>query len=195
MKTQRLVETKLFQELFEDLKAKTHIEGVIELLDRVNFRFISEAALVRYGVKLPQDEKVKHFQWKTRVLHYAASPDKDLYDTRMLIAIKFMGKQQEKVYIWYREKMEFIGAPYQLVATLTRPWLKSEAMNIKAKKVLMTFPESMTIEERKRWRYIKKKVDRGTNIHDIPYKDSSLYEKNLATIKMLNEGKGFYFND
>lgn len=171
-----------YKEIFVAIKQKEHIEDIIEYLDNLNFRFLSGQLIEELAHKIPgnptNDIDIS-YQWMVRVLRYAKDPANDKFDFSMLVGIKFLGKKSNKVIVFYNGKLK---------ATLTRKWLKGDVINLKKKKIPMVFPDYMTIEERKKWRYVRRKVELNK---PIGQKEQKFYDRYKLDIKNLNEGKGF----
>lgn len=177
-----------YQNIAEELKKKEFIEDIIDYLDEINFRFISHQLIEDMGIdlKIPKDPTevssmydITKYQPMVRVLKYAKDPANDKFDTTMIVFIKFIGKPSERVIIMYNGKLKL---------RLKRPWKKSGAVNMKKKKIPMVFPDYMTIDERKRWRHVRRKVETQKPIGD---KDQKFYDRYFTAIKDINEGKGF----
>jgi hypothetical protein len=171
-----------YQEIFQAIKAKEYIEDIIEYLTEINFRFISQQFMEERSAGDPQVwPKDFNYQWMVRVLRYAKDPANDKFDFTLLVGIKFMGKQSDKIYIMFNGEKK---------AVLLRKWRKdNSAINMKKKKVAMKFPDFMTIEERKHWRHIRRKVELKRNIGT---KDQKFYDRYITDIKNINDANGNY---
>lgn len=167
-----------YKEIFNDIKGKTHIEDVIEYLDKINFRFASPQLLEDRGIQI-EGEAPKGYQPMLRVMRYAKDPANDKFDSTMIVWISIMGKPKDKVIVYYKGEMK---------KAIAMTWKKASNINLKEKKIPMLFPEFMTIEERKHWRYIRRKVELS---RPIANKDQKFYDRYKPDIKNLNEGKGF----
>lgn len=168
-----------YKEVFQAIKAKTHIEDIIEYLNEINFRFISGQLIA----EMVEDKRLQadilkdinpEYQYMVRVLRFAKDPANDKFDFTLMIGIKFVGAVSEKVPVIFNGNLK---------ATLRRPWKNAGAVNMKKKKLPMVFPDFMTIEERKRWRYIRRKVELKRTVSE---KENKFYERYRLDIKNLN---------
>jgi hypothetical protein len=179
-----------YQEVYKAIKTKLFIEDIMEYLDEINFRFIS-GHLLKEVSSIPEEERPKKFrlgfkfpkrkeyQWMVRVLKYGKKPKNDQFDFTLLIGIKWIGKKKKSILIYYKGVQR---------AKLVRDWRQKDNLNMKKKKVPMKFPDIMTIDERKRWRSIRRRVEMERNINE---KDQKFHDRFLGDIRKVNEGKGF----
>lgn len=174
-----------YQEIYQAIKAKEHIEDIVDYLEEINFRFLSGQLIMDVPEKSVNDYRTKvgvlkpDFQYMVRVLKYAKDPVNDKFDFSLMVGVKFIGKPSEIVHIVYQGEEK---------AKLKRAWKKEGAVNMKKKKIPMVFPDYMTIEERKKWRYIRRKVE---NTREVSPKEQKFYDRYKLDIKNINEGKGF----
>lgn len=168
-----------YKEIFNDIKAKEHIEKIIEYLESLNFRwvtyqFLQEANTDGKFPKLAENPAYPRYQWLVRMLRQAKDPGNDRYDWTMMIGIKFVGPTADKVYIIYKGEKK---------AILTRSWETGKNLNMKKKKIPLIFPQYMTIEERKRWRYMHRKVKLGKTLGT---RDDIFYKRYLPEVENLD---------
>lgn len=163
-----------FRELYGKCKELPNVEAIIDYLNEVNFRFVSDQHIQDYGFEFQKPDEVKEFQMMTKVLRYAKDPANDRFDFSMMIYIKFIGKQSEEIFFYQNGKKK---------ASLHKPWATSKA-NMKEKKIPMVFPEYMDIEERKEWRAIRRKIENGNSI--IPEKKMKFYQRHAKEIQNMN---------
>lgn len=175
-----------YKEIFNDIKAKEHIEQIIEYLESLNFRwvtyqFLQEANADGKFPKLAENPAYPRYQWLVRMLRQAKDPGNDRYDWSMMIGIKFMpsphkglGEVPDRVFVIYKGENK---------AVLDRSWEKYKSINMKKKKIPLIFPQYMTIEERKRWRYMHRKVKSGKTLGT---RDDIFYKRYLPEVENLD---------
>ena len=166
--------------VYEALKSKQYMEEVIDYLNEINFRFISPQLIEDYNLRLYSDtpaDKLKGYQTMAKVLRYAKDPANDRFDFDMQVYIRFIGKEPSKIaYIYLLGKHK---------ATLVKPWRDSK-VNMKEKKIPMVFPKYMSIEERKDWRAIRRRVEMGASITE---KKQRFHDRHLKEIMNINPTK------
>ncbi len=175
-----------YQEIYQAIKGKEFIEDVIEYLEEINFRFIS-GQLLAEKLESSKDEEIAalqkclrpDFQYSLRVLKFAKDPGNDKFDYTLAVGIKFIGGVSKVVHVIFRGEEK---------AKLQRAWRKEGAVNMKKKKIPMVFPDFMTIEERKKWRYLQRKVETQKPLSP---KEEKFHTRYKLDIKNINEGKGF----
>lgn len=164
-----------YKEVYEGIKRKEYIEAIIEDLEGINFRWVSE----QYLEELPHDKKPtglpKGYQWLVRIYNQAADPQNDKIDFKLMFGIKFMGTKDEKVYVFYKGKRK---------AVLNRRWKKLSNINLKKKKIALIFPSYMSIEDRKKWRYLRRKVENGK---ELGPNDNKFYLRYLPEVQNLDK--------
>lgn len=168
-----------YKEIFNDIKAKHYIEQVIEYLEALNFRWVTYQYLQEANsdgkfIKLAENPAYPKYQWLVRMLRQAKDPGNDRYDWTMMIGIKFVGKFADKIYVIYKGEKR---------AILTLSWEKEKNLNMKKKKIPLIFPQYMTIEERKRWRYMHRKVKMGK---PLGTRDDIFYKRYLPEVENLD---------
>lgn len=172
-----------YKEIYHEVKGKKYMEDVIEYLDKLNFRFVTSQFLKELAEDKLLPEKYKFFleypdyQYAVRVLRYAKNPANDKFDFSLIFGIRFFSKPSKLIYV-YKDG--------ELKVKFKREWKKSGQINLKEKKVPMVFPDYMTIEERKHWRYCNRKVELNK---PISAKEEKFWNRYKTDIKNMNEGK------
>lgn len=174
-----------YQELYNAVKAKEFVEDIIEYLTEANFRFVGKQALLDMAYVKPKGsipELDDTYQWMVKVLRYAKEPKNDKFDFTLYFGIKFLGKnKEEKIMVYFNHEKK---------AVFKRKWQKdNSAINMKKKKTPMSFPEFMTIEERKDWRAARRKVELGRT---LGIKEQKFYDRYFTDIKNINDAKGYH---
>jgi hypothetical protein len=162
--TKRKNTLNAYKELFLEVKKKPTMEKVIEHLDNLDFTWLHTQyfeELTRYGkgeFGYIHDGKYKQMQWLSRKVRTAVNPIHDLYDFRLIFGIDLIRKKSDRVVVFFDGKIKGI---------LTKPWPEKKK-NMKVKKIPLVFPTHMTIEDRKKWRAIHRKIkdDRKVNVAD-----------------------------
>lgn len=167
-----------FQDIYKLCKAAPDMEKVIEILHEHNFRFISDQLLEDHDLKIEVKDDVKLIakthQMMVKVLRYAKDPQNDKFDLDMMVLIQFIAKKPSEMVYFVRKG--------QLKAQFDKPWSKSAA-NMKEKKIAMVFPQYMTIDERKEWRALRRKVENGVTLEG---KKLKLYTRYATEIQNMN---------
>lgn len=164
-----------FKEIYLDIKKKDHIEDIIEYLEAINFRwvnwqFIEELKTV--GKWDGPTTGLARYQWLVRMTRQAKDPQNDKFDFTMMVGINFFA-HTDKVIVLYK---------YKKKAKWTKTWKKEKNLNIKKKKTAMIFPQYMSIEERKQWRYMHRKVSLGKQLGP---RDSQFYTRYKPEIQNI----------
>jgi hypothetical protein len=166
-----------YLEIYNDLKSVENIEKLIEYLYNLDFIFIHINTLTH----LSKEEKYPfnpnflshNYQYLVRRKNKPKNPLEQKYDFLLMIGVDLLRKRHGITFIW-KGKLWRMHSHY---------WDKVE-FNMKQKKKLMRFPFYMTIEQRKRWRYLHNKILKGKTLYDNH--DEHLYYTNLETIKNMN---------
>jgi hypothetical protein len=175
-----------YKQLIEDIKGKQFIEEIVEYLESINFRWVNFQyieeleSMKKFPFELNPDHRKTYekYQWATRMLRQAKDPMNDKFDFTLMIGVRFMGNSNtNKVHILYKGKARG--------SALVKEWKKGKAINMKARKILTTFPSFMTIEERIDWRKMHRKVELG---RELGPRDKAFYERCLPHIKNLKKG-------
>lgn len=166
-----------YREIFESIKKKTHIEQIIEELESINFRWLTTDSIREYpGIKETQAALLPdNYQWLVRFKKMGKNPQDDLYDLQLLVGIRFIGTQEDKVYIFYKGKKK---------ALWKRPWQEEKNINMKKKKIHVVFPSYLSIDDRKKWRGIRRKV---MNKSTVSQSDQKFYDRYLPEIQNLDD--------
>jgi len=167
-----------YKEIYNDVRAKTSMEKVIQLLEGLNFRWVTDQFIeeLQSVGKLDSAELPKGYQWLVLFQHHAQDPVNDRFDFNLMFGIKFIGPKEDKIFVIYRGRKKKV---------LLRPWDTEKNLNMKRKKIPLWFPEYMTIEERKKWRVIHRKV---TNRKPIGPNEDKFYLRYLPEVKNIGAG-------
>lgn len=128
-------------------KYKTQ-EDIVQYLRGFNFRFVNSEYLLNEieplkGQELKLKDKILDYQFMVRMVKEAKDPSKDKYDPQLVIAMKIVGKRQDKFYIYLYGKLK---------NKVELPWKDIKSKNFKKVEQLYTFPEVMEKNERARFR-------------------------------------------
>jgi hypothetical protein len=165
-----------FKEIYLDIKKRENIEDIIEYLESINFRwvnfqFLEELASIgKFDTNL--GNVLKNYQWLVRMTRQAKDPANDKFDFTMMVGINFFS-HKDKVFVVFKNKIK---------AKWVKVWKKEKNLNMKKKKTAMVFPQYMSIEERKQWRYMHRKVILGK---DLGPRESQFYNRYKAEIKNI----------
>lgn len=175
-----------YKQLIEDVKSKTYIEEIMEYLESINFRWINFQyieeleSIKKFPFELNPDLRKTYakYQWATRMLRQAKDPMNDRFDFTLMFGIRFMGNEpSNKIHILYKGQARG--------TLLVREWKKGKAINMKARKILTTFPAFMSIQDRIDWRKLHRKVELGRGLGP---REKAYYERCLPHIKNLKKG-------
>lgn len=163
-------------EVYKTIKSTGSIEKIIEYLQTLNFRFISyqylEDLYTEGLIPMVPNTKDKHFM--VRRYHTAVNPLKDKYDFSMMVAINLFNKTNEvKVYKDFKPKSK-LKAQWTSTAHFKRA---------KEKEKPRSFPQSLSIEDRKTWRKIERKIEGGRK---VPVIEEHFYYRYKQEIEALN---------
>jgi hypothetical protein len=168
-------------EMVQKLKKCKDQDEAIAYLKTLNYRFITTDVLTElktykeeYKDFFNLKEKHEDYQWMVNVVKEAKDPANDKYNFAIMVGIKIIGKKVDKVQI-------YLNGHYS--ETLPCPVAEKSKFNMKEKKKLTVFPQYMTIEERKRWRYFDRKVQ--TN-KPLTKAEDKFYNRWADDIKKLN---------
>lgn len=155
------------------------MEKVISYLEELNYRFVTFQLLEEFESEKKFDfegdrETYREYQWLVKVLKHAADPANDKFDFNLMFGIKFVGKKTDTLFVMFKGVRKVI---------LQRPWLKKDNINIRAKRVTLVFPDYMSIEDRKKWRHLHRKVKNGKTLGPV---DEKMYKRYLPEIKNLD---------
>lgn len=181
-KTAQKLETMLSEkEPLKDLlktainKCKTQ-EKLFEFLHEYGFTFLT-SDILEHVDKQMFNLKEKHvkYQFLVRMVKQAKDPKNDKYDYRLVFGMKIVGKKVDrvKVYLWGKYDK-----------TIEIPWADRNDINFKKVVKLLSFPDWMDYDERKRWRAEHRKWE--NNVAKNPdYIPSIFYTKRKPYIKGL----------
>lgn len=137
-----------YQEIIQDIRKKTHQEDVVKYLQDLDFEFINYSTLKQY---IDIGEEYKYFQFLVRLR--GDNPLK--IDTKLIVYIKIMGDHINLYYIDRHFK------DFSKLEKVDCPWRVGKIINMKKKKILTKFPDSLDIEERKVWRKFDERHQKG----------------------------------
>lgn len=144
-----------YKEIIQDVKSKGTVEEVIKYLETLNFRFVTS----QFIEELESLDKVKvtfakswhkKYQFMTRLARIAKDPMNDKYDFNLMFGIKLIGGKKSKILIY--KKGEYKGL-------IKINWENESDTNFKERKQPTIFPSFMSIEDRKKWRVIHRKIE------------------------------------
>ena len=132
------------QKLITEIEKKVDMEKVIGMLSMLQYRFVSSEFIETLNSKLEWKKKShKRYQWMVRLDHIDPDPTKDIYNTDMMVGIRFFDTRAPFILIYKEGRM---------LDTIKMPWSINETKNHKKKKVPLTFPDIMSIQDRINWR-------------------------------------------
>lgn len=154
MKTDNTFYTKIIS----NLNRFATQDKVIEYLRQFQFVF------VEMNVFFEQNPKFKFMPKDTKnsLMMRELKPGK--WDSRMIVTFKLWGKRSPRMGIYLNKKY---------VTRINKHWKDEQDINFKKLTIRLKFPDAMPdYEERKKWRYEDKKVQKDPN-----YKPSAFYKQ------------------
>lgn len=168
-----------YDQIIKMVDVALNMEDAIAKLEEINFRWVTQQFLE----ELPKDKqpfdvsKLKNeWQWLVRFERQAKDPQNDKFDFNLMFGIKFIGDVKDKILVKQKDKKSYI---------IDKEWKKRSSANMKRKKIPLIFPSYMTIEERKDWRYLRRKVELN---RELSKKERAFYERCLPDVQNLDMG-------
>lgn len=152
-KTNNTYYTKIIQQL----PRFATMEKILEFLRQFNFAFVEMDTFEELHKDYPFHAKDR----KASIMLRELKPG--VWDIRMLVCIKLWGKRSSRVAI-------YLNGEYN--SRLEKHWKDKEDFNFKKLDIKLKFPDGLTYEERKKWRYEDKKVQAKPN-----YQPSAWYNE------------------
>lgn len=143
-----------------------------DLLDKLKERgyCLQDWEVVEKAIKFKIPEKYQGIPYAVKRISFDSSkPENDKYEYSLILGIDYYGKRRQTIPVFLRG--EKLGVK-------KLPWPESHR-NFKEKKAGVSFPAYMTIEERKDWRAIHRKIMNGR-------KPTDFYLEHVQAIKDLN---------
>lgn len=168
-------------EMIEKIEKLKDQDKVTLYLKERDYRFITfqvlEELMKERKVEIDFDPGIKNeeFQYLVRMIKEAKNPINDKYDFSLLIGIKIIGKPRTKILVYKNGKY---------LSTLPIPPAEIPEINMKEKKKLTVFPQYMTIDERKKWRYYHKKFTENKELNPGELK---FYQRWAEDVRKLNK--------
>lgn len=143
------------KELLGILEKKASMEKVIEYLHELNFEFVDVDHLEREAPKVQLAQKF-HRRFSFMGHRYLVENSTRLnYD--FLIGIRFLDIRSPSYLLYING---------QFINSYNKPWKKAVEFNTKKKKVLVRYPDFMSIQDRIDWRKYHKKF-RAKKLFDL----------------------------
>jgi len=140
------------KELITQIANKPYIENVKELLHELNFEFM-DTDYWNFPIFPWQHPSHKKYQWMVRRYRQNKSI---LFDFRLMVGIRFLDYRSPKI-ILYAAKAGYLDE-------IRKPWKVPVEVNAKKKKIPLTFPDEMSIQDRIDWRKMHKKHSSGKSL-------------------------------
>jgi hypothetical protein len=174
-------ENNPYKDIFTRIKKHEFIEDTIEYLDNLSFRFVHYQFLEEKRLfgkwPFPNFENLDpKLQYLTRLTRIAKDPMNDKYDFKFMVGIRFFDKRLDGIKVYYKGK--------QIAFLENLPWKTSNNQNLKVKKKPMVFPPFMSIEERKKWRYLHRKTKEGK---ELGPREVDFYNRYKLEVMNLNK--------
>jgi len=135
---------EIFELLRKEIIKKPDMEKVIKMFYTLQYRFVSSGFVDLKNKDVVWKKRHHHkSQWLVRLDHIDNDPTKDKYNTDILIGIRFFDRRAPFIIIYLEGKFHSV---------IKMPWLVNDTQNHRKKKVPLTFPEIMTIQDRTDWR-------------------------------------------
>lgn len=159
-----------YYEIYRDLSRRQYQEKIIEYLSNLNFHFVNYSTLHQYKQGL---EAYKDYQFMLRPLG-------ESYDFKFFAIIKIMGTHVDHYFLRHPS---FGPRIHGVIKKMEIPWKVGQVINMRKKKVLTKFPDTLSIQDRIDWRKIAHKVSmkRAVDITDLAW-----YEKYRKIISKMN---------
>lgn len=141
------------EEIIETIRKKPFIENVKELLSELNFEFISSDSH-QFSPMPWQHPSHKKYQWMVRKCLHRIEPRVD-FDWWFRVGIRFLDFRSPKIIIYVDNKF---------IEEIKKPWKVPVEVNAKKKKVPLTFPDEMSIQDRIDWRKSHKRFSSGKSL-------------------------------
>lgn len=171
-------------DILQLIKKQKNIESVISTLRDTNYAFLYYEHLKEicdkngWNFEL-KDEKHENYQFMVRVLSLAKDPKNDKIDPSLIFAIKVMGTRFNKIHI-------YSGGTFQETIKNIH-WDESKEIGFKVKEKFFKFPQTMTYEERSRWRMEDRKIQ-DAKAKEKEYTPTSFYTRWEPFITRLKPG-------
>lgn len=172
-----------YKELVKEVKSKPTMEKVIDHLDLLDFRWLHTQyfeELERFGkgdYSYITKGKYKGLQWLTRKVRTAVNPIHDQYDLRLIFGIDLLQKNTNRIVVFFDGKHK---------GSLKKDW-PDRKHNMKVKKIPLVFPTHMSIEDRKKWRAIHRKVKEGRKVNMADENFYYRYRHEIANLEFEDQ--------
>jgi len=146
------------EELIKQIHNKPYIENVKEMLHELNFEFMDSDTVETF-----QDNKNyivwshksdKKYQWMVRRYRHKTFIGSKI-DWDLMVGIRFMD---------YRAPRILIYTDGSFLYEIQKPWKVPIEVNAKKKKIPLTFPDEMSIQDRIDWRKSHKRFSSGKSL-------------------------------
>lgn len=140
-------------ELLTEIRSKANMEKVIEGLYDLNYRFVSTNWLeseAEIGWKKKEHKLNQHL---IRLDHIDKDPLNDIYNFNLIFGIRFFDKRMPDIQVYYE---------HVWIETIPKEWARKATQNMQKKKIPLTFPEIMSIQDRIDWRKYHEKWRKGS---------------------------------
>jgi len=145
------------EELIYIIRTSKYVEDVKEKLHELNFEFMDSDTVESFQNNQTYIEWEynwhKKFQWMVR--RYGHPPSLPRLEWNLLIGIRFLDYRAPKIIIYQKGK-HFL--------TILKPWKVPIEVNAKKKKIPLTFPDEMSIQDRIDWRKSHRKFSSGKSL-------------------------------
>jgi hypothetical protein len=174
-----------YKQLVKDLKSRKTMEDVVDYLRECNFRVINYQFLEELDP--PQITKLKDkspkfkntYVYMVRVNHIGKDATDDTYDTTVIVGLQLFGvKRANRLIILLDNE----GSLESSVAKIE--WKRKENINFKERKILVTFPTGMSIQDRIDWRRIRFKIMQSK---EVTPQEKAFHDKWEMLVENLEE--------
>jgi len=168
-----------YKKLIEDIDKEAYVEKVVELLTKLNYRFVSIDFLKEHKDfnKLEIEKAHKRYQFMVRMDVIAKDPTKDVYNLKFIVGIRFYDFRSPFIPIYYRGKK---------IDMLKKPWKVTDTQNMKKKKIPLKFPDGMSIQDRIDWRKTHQRIKDNKHVDAFNLKYYNTWKPHIENIEKEN---------
>ena len=171
-------DNEAYLQIIKDLSSRKSMEDVVQYLRECNFRVVNKQFMEELDSQHTKGMNSR-FIYMTRMSRIAPDPADDVYDTTLSVAIDLFGTNRREGFI---ASMFHQGKFRRKLVKL--PWKRKDNINFKERKILVTFPDGMSIQDRIDWRKYHFKIKAGKDISD---RDKAFHDKWLPLVKNIEE--------
>lgn len=145
------------EELIKQIHNKPYIENVKEMLHELNFEFLDSETVEKLQINTRvvwSHKSDTKYQWMVRKYN-GTKTKKPLFDWRLMVGIRFLDIRIPRILIY---------TDGSLLYEIKKPWKVPIEVNAKKKKVPLTFPDEMSIQDRIDWRKSHKRFSNGKSL-------------------------------